>query len=1346
MCTLYCEAQNVLLFNSKQGLSNSCTNYIYEDSRHNIWFATQNGLNRYDGVKINVYYHNDKDSTSLLNDEVTYVMEYDKDNIIVASGSGLQIYNYPTDKFTTLPFVGINNDTIKVRFADISKVTIDGKERVFACFSGYGNAELLRDSKGKFSIEHITEFNVSGCTNPNSFIQDNGNRIWVIDSNRNIIQYKKKGSKRYKEITKVVKMCVSQFGNLYAATSDNGLYIYNVKADRFDQVATAKELGGPVYGLRKWNGSRLFICTDGGGLRVYSEETKKVTESLIKINNFNLATSNVKDALCDSYENVWASIYWKGIMMKPHSKSAFDYIGQNSITKNSIGTNSVFAISPADKNHMWVATDNDGLYLMNNDGSLSSHVITDQKAGTPAAFTYIYSPIVGGGNTRSLDSNILLGTYMEGLWQLKGNSISLVTKDINQIFEIQPADKGNVWISTMGNGIYYFDTHTQEYKHYTSDWSKGAEGVKIIGNPFVYTILQHAKLLFVGTADGMHICKYDGNGILKEKSTKLLNTITVKHFALSPDKKYIWAATTNGLYRIDIKSKESKRYTTSEGLANNSVKSVYAEESHIWVATDNGLSCLNTKTEQFTNFFTEDGIQDTEFNRGTIIKHEGKLFIGGISGITYFKPNTIINQAATNNKISIRLVDILIGGNKIHVNEESRDYEILSDVLNDCAELNLSHKDNHFILELCVEGIINQHVTFEYSIDGSDWINQGDGTRLIFDNLKAGKHKILIRAQAFNLTSEERELIVNVDPIWYASWWAKLIYLLATILIAVLLHSYAKRQIEARRLILRNKQQEEINEARIQFFMNLSHEIRTPMTLILAPIEKLLRMDKDEECKRNYNLIKQNANRILRLINQMMDVRKIEQGKYQLDYHRVDIVALMQNGFDVFTNQAENRNIKYTFEHEGINSLQTFVDPDNIDKIIMNLLSNAFKFTPDGGEINMKLSTNTNDKEQKNFNISVTDTGVGIDDEGKKKVFDRFYSAGHENGYIGTGIGLNLTAMIVDLHQGKIEVVDNPTCQGTQFNITIPINAINAKSTIEDNDKEESPLIIPTEIQAPIDHSNEGEETIQKNEFDKNNSTLVLVEDDSSIRQYVHTEMSADLNVVDFGDGQQAWDYILAHPTDVQLVISDIMMPVMDGLTLCQKLKSNFNTNHIPILLMTALGSDSDRIAGITNGADAYVSKPFNIDVLHSTALGLLHNRQLLQGRFKAEKLQEESIEKVELESPDENLMRRIMKVINDNLDNEELSVEMIADLVGISRVHFYRKMKDMTGQSPREFVKYIRLKEAARLLSTKKMDIYSVSIACGFKSASSFSTYFKNLYGVSPSEFVKKQMSTEEK
>lgn len=1323
-----CHAQNVMMFNSKRGLSNSCIHSIYEDSRHNIWITTQNGLNRYDGLKMNVYRHDENNGSSLMHDDVIKVFEYDRNHILVGTGAGIQMYDYATDSFEQIPLLGEGGDTISVHVVEMFKIKKDGRERVFVGLAGYGNAEIIFEKNGKMRCVLVSDFKVDDVDYFTiQYMKDRSGREWFVQIGRNVYRLIGGKMKRIGGMGNVRKITELASGIVYGTTIDGTLCRYEEKADRFVQIASSAEIGGAVYGLNPWGEDRLFICTDGGGLKIYDEKTGKVTQSTISINNFDFATSNVKDAICDTYGNVWVGIYWMGVMMKPHNQTSFDYVGRNSITKNTIGAKSVFTIAKADDGHVWVAPDNDGLYLMAKDGSSSVHVLKDRDANVPLNFTAVYGVDNGQVSQSSpLDSHLLLGTFMDGLWQMKNGQVTLVSKDIDRIFEIKPADNGNVWIATVGNGFYYFDTKTHEYVRYTSNWQGGVERRDVINNQYVYTIMQDGNKVFVGTSDGLHICKHEGRGVIKEKSVKMLGTFAINHLIMSNDKKFLWAATNNGLVRIDLKTLDTKTFGSQNGLANNVVKALIEEGGKLWISTDNGLSLFDTKAEKFTNFFADDGLQDNEFNRGTVMSLGGNLYFGGITGLTYFNAKNIEKREKQAVQLKLKLVDFIMNNKVRHKGDLSGSYEIMQDVINDCDRIDLAYRDNHFVLELCVEGLSNQHIEYEYSINGGEWANQGGtSSRIVFDNLTAGTYDVRIRALALGAISDERMLTVRVHPAWYASWWAKMFYLLLLALVGYLAYIYVHRQVRARRVLARHRQQQEINEARIQFFMNISHEIRTPMTLILAPLERLLGSDRDAERQRSYNLMKQNANRILRLINQMMDVRKIEQGKYQLDYHKVELVSLLQNTYDVFQGKAQNHNIDYRFVHEGITTLPANVDPENIDKIVMNLLSNAFKFTPDGGKITMCLSADdvAADAQSASFTLSVTDTGCGISDADKKKVFDRFYSASHKNGYIGTGIGLNLSSMLIHLHKGSISVEDNPEGSGSRFTITAPLRPAGVV------DETEEVRTIPVEPAFTLK-----DDTELKNR----ENHLVLVEDDASIREYVASELSRDFNVHGFIDGQKAWDYVVAHPNKVDLIVSDIMMPVMDGLTLCQKVKSNFNTNHIPILLMTALGSDADRIVGITNGADAYISKPFNIDVLESTAVGLLKNRQLLQGRFQGEKIQKDETEKIEMESPDEQFMKRVMRVINENMDNDELSVEMVADKIGVSRVHFYRKMKDLTGQGPREYMKYVRLKEAARLLSTKKMDITGVSIACGFKTISTFSASFKQLYGLTPTEWMR--------
>ena len=1245
--TLGLGAQNVMFFSSKQGLSNSRVRNLTEDSLHNIWVTTQNGLNRYDGVKMNVYRHEIGNPSSLCYDESTFVFEYKKGTMLIGTGAGLQVFDYATNQFTDIPFIRSENDTVKARVVSINRLR---KNRVIVCYAGYGNGELLKNKKGEFYTKRTEEFDIEGVGSIRLFDDPKG-RTWIISGLGALYRKTAKGFHRYEGLRLLRKVCASSSGKVYAATYNNGFYVYDSAQDQFNLVASPDELGGAVQNLRTWTDGRLLLSTDGGGVRVYDEKVGRISPHVISVKDFDMATSNVMDAMYDSFGNAWAVVYMKGVVVKPINQSAFDYIGQNSIFKNTVGQNAVYALAKAVNpapftKGFWASVENDGLYLLAADGTASKHWNAETNPGMPHAFTTMLD---------AAPSTLLLGTFYDGLWQMKDGRFSCLTKDLNWIFEIREAAKKDCyWIASMGDGFYYYDYSTGKHIVYKPVQDSSSDA-KVIGNPYVYTVLPVKDQLFVGTADGIIVCRIEEDGRILYKSTRIPGHSSIRHLALSADGAYIWAATNEGLQKIDCMSFTTHTYTVADGLPINSVTSVCVDGDNLWVGTDFGLSCMDTRKGTFTNFFMDDGLQDNEFSRGAAFALDGKLYFSGIGGITYFDTKEMKDWQGKERVLSLRFVDVLIDDKPIHQGDMSGSYAVLQGLINDCGRMDLCHTDNHFALELCVEGLSNQHVTYEYSIDGGKWMDQGgNSSRIIFDNLQPGTYHIKVRALALGAVSGERELIAVVHPAWYASVWAKVVYFLLFLALCWFVYEYVRRQVRLRHVMARNRQQRELNEARVQFFMNISHEIRTPMTLILAPLEKMIGRDKDPERQRNYLLMKENSKRILRLINQMMDVRKIEQGKFLLDYHPVELVEFLQGIYDVFSANAQSRNIQYEFVHE-MDRLQVYVDPDNMDKIVMNLLSNAFKFTPDGGKITLQLLDKGTD-----FEVRVADSGVGIPDSEKQKVFERFYSAKHQNGYMGTGIGLNLTSLLVRLHKGSITIEDNSDEKGTLFIVTMPVgdeslrviqqeSLYEVKETVAEEEKADTASLFTFEKPA-----------------DTHRKHALLVEDDEAIRQYVQGELSSELAVQACANGQEAWDYIVSHPGKVDIVISDIMMPVMDGMTLCQKLKSNFNTNHIPVVLVTALGNDADRIIGISNGADAYVPKPFNIDVLRTTVMQLLKTRQMLQGKFHGDKQQEEHIDKVEMESPDENLMKRVMKVINENMDNPELSVEVVADKVGI--------------------------------------------------------------------------------
>ncbi len=1308
-----------------------------------MWVCTRNGLNRYDGAKMNQYHHSD-DPSSLSHDLTTSVLEFDADHILIGSENSLQSFSYATNSFTQVPIIAESGDTIKSHIVAINKF-LNGE--VHVCATGAHSYVIRKDEEGNLYAALTKDFTFNDVR-PSSFLNTQGDEVWAINAARKVVLFNGKKGKEVPGVEGANRICKGVKGTIYVSTANNGLYRYSKEKKAFERMHPE---GLPentvIKSMRSDGKGKLSICTDGNGLLVYEESKGTVHQSSVRALDFDMTKANVDDALVDTDGNLWVAVYWKGIVVSTRLASNFEYIGHRSLNKNTIGTNCVTSICPASQGGIWVAADHQGLFLVNIDGTTSKHYDPAVMPTVPQTISSIHEDKSG---------NVWFGSSIGGLVCMNKatgsfSPFSAIHPDgakVQNIFDICEDDSHCLWIASMGNGVFRYDPSTKSLINYHDNHSDEKFG--ILQNGWVYSIASKGNKLYVGSADGVNEFTIEKNGSLKNGKVHL-SGCTISSISFAPDGS-VWLATSHGVYSIS-KDGKYKNYTVNDGLCDNHICSVQIVEKNgkqtVWASTDNGLSHIDTQTGEINNFYLADGLQGNEFCANSSAQFNGTLYFGGINGLNYFVPENIEHNKETH-ELSFRIVDFYLFGAPVHVGQKSGVYDIISEWISEAKEVHLCNTDNTFSLELSTMSFASSHTAYEYSINDGEWISVGEGqNRISFNNMNPGKYHIHIRAVGYGKASEEKTITVIIHPAWYASPIAYIVYLLLLLIIGYFVYVQIKERIAARKILMTHRQEEELNEARIQFFMNISHEIRTPMTLILAPLEKLRSMDKDDEHQRNYRLIHQNAHRILRLINQLMDLRKIEKGQFQLTYQNVELVEFLDNLAEVFETTAQNRGIDFKFEHEGIPALNAMVDSSSLDKIVMNLLSNAFKFTPDGGAITMQLKQNIDGC----FTIVVNDTGVGIPDADKQKVFKRFYSAKHQNGYIGTGIGLNLTALLVDLHKGDIKATDNPAGQGSSFVVNMPLAAsadiqviaetsteASAEKKMEDNASDAITVSQPdTEGTTHADVETTAL-PIEANSTKHRN--LLVVEDDSAIRQYIHSELSGDFTIHECGNGKEGWDYVQKNPEKVDLVISDIMMPVMEGTTLCQNVKTNFNTNHIPVILMSAKTTEADRIAGMSIGADAYITKPFNVELLRTTALSIVKQRQLLKGKFVTSMQKEGTIEQVKLTSPDEHLMERVLRVINENLDNPELNVEFISDKVGVSRVHFHRKIKELTGQTPRDFIKSIRLKEAARLLSEKHLDITDVSIATGFRSLSTFSTSFKDTYGKTPSEYMKEKIA----
>ena len=826
------------------------------------------------------------------------------------------------------------------------------------------------------------------------------------------------------------------------------------------------------------------------------------------------------------------------------------------------------------------------------------------------------------------------------------------------------------------------------------------------------------------------------------KTNRLLQGDVI--YALYEDLHHnIWVGTSQGLKQLNPQTQKVRKYTISDGLPSNSISAIEGDANgNLWISTNFGISRFNPSTQTFVNFYASDGLQGNEFSKGvSFASTKGEIIFGSTSGITYFNPGEITSP---NKKPEIRITDFYVHDKAVRLGMKSGRYDIVTTSVTNSDKFHLSHKDNSFSIELsAMEFYSPERISYSYTFNSNTWVNLQSGVnRISFSELTPGIYHFQVKARDYNSYSEIKKLTIIISPPWYVSWWAKTIYCLTAVIITIFIIVQIRQRYRARQEMLEHIHAEQLNEAKLQLFINISHEIRTPMFLIISPLQKLMATDYDTERQQSYNIIYRNAERLLRLVNQLMDIRKIDKGQMQLKFQETDIVSFIQDLHYTFAYQANTKHIKLDF-HSEVKELKAWIDPKNFDKVILNILSNAFKFTPENGNIQIRLCTGNDPNAAEKalsryFEISIEDDGIGINETELERIFDRFYQIrnSQNNSNIGTGIGLHLTRSLVELHHGSITVENNQGTPGCRFIVRLPLGKEHLKPEEIDNSavKQDSVHITTALPTTPLI------ETSPKT-HSKSKYRVLIVEDDDEIRRYICQELGRDFHMQECRNGKEAFTYILKKTPD--LIISDIMMPEMDGMTLCSKVKQNINTNHIPVILLTAKSREEDNLEGLSIGADAYITKPFSIEILRQSTFNLIKSRERLRNNFQGNQTQKERMQELEIESPDERLLDRIMKVINDNIANPELNVEMVAETVGISRVHLHRKLKELTNQSTRDLIRNLRLKQAATLLAKKRQSINEVAALTGFTNVAYFSTAFKELYGMTPTAYMEQNAAS---
>lgn len=1333
-------AQSGKLFNTDNQLSSNLATQVFQDKSGFIWIATRNGLNNYDGYHINVTKKDMSNFLGLNSNYINSIAQDEKEHILLGTNNSL--LEFTGSEFLKIPML----DSKGKELATYVKQVYPLKNKDIAvATSGYG-IMLKKQDEQKC---HAMKGEVEKLKYIHKLLEDKRGRLWIITDDGKLYRKETNGrvTSHFAGTEGVGAQDIRQdaLGNLYLASKNQGVYLLRAGSNAFTRISNIGNL--PIENIYISRNNKLYIGCDGLGIYVYDPQTGFLQDNPLFSRLVNLAKSKITSIIEDNQGNIWVSMLQKGVFMQRNIQNDFNYMGFRLGNRNVIGENCITSLSINQGNQVWVGTDKDGLYLFNiATRSVEGHFLNQSTVLTLC---------------KDQQGRTWVGTYSDGLGYMDAagsfHPVDLgISKSVG-IFDIKQDPQGNIWIATMGEGLFCLqkDGSRRNYKaKYGSD-----NNLKVNSLPNDYLIKlsfsNDGNHLYVATSVGLACLDRKRNSWVSTfKGINCLNKNSFSHCVFVDSKDHVWYGTEDGAFCFDFrKGIKPKLYTTANGLTDNSVASITEDyQGNIWLGTIKGLNKLALKSGTITKFYAESGLQSNEFSDASVCTTQDRktILIGGSGGLNWFQADQV-RQHPWQAKVVIS--GFILNNKMVTPGMKSGSYTITDNWSTFSRDFQLSHEDNTFTLQLSTLTYNDvEQISYVYSINGDAWRTVPAGqNELAFSHMAPGRYKYRIKAICNGYETPVKEFTIIVHPAWYASIWAKLFYLLLLIAAIMLYLRHRKRQMEDQLILQQHIHAEEMGEAKIKFFMNISHEIRTPLTLIITPLLSLIKEDKEPHRQGIYEIIRKNSERILHLINQMMDLRKIDKGQMVMRMCKTDMVSFINEEYDLFKQQAIAKSIDFEYQHD-CEELPVWIDRNNFDKVIINTLSNAFKFTPTAGHILLSL-THTDHHAY----ISIKDSGIGIPKDKLETIFQRFYQtpADPSDRNIGTGIGLDLTRSLVELHYGTISARNNEGEKGSKFEhgsefiIRIPLGKDHLKpeEIIEEEEmkKEQNNELAEAEQEKQLAENNDQPaETLNNSDTTPASAKgakaeIVIVEDEEDIQEYLKAQLSSDFKIRTYPNGKVALNEILKNKPD--LVISDIMMPEMDGTTLCAKLKSNINTNDVPIILLTAKSREEDQLEGLQTGADAYILKPFNMDILHRNIINLLTVRRTLRNKFTGNESQNHQVEQIEMQTPDNSLMQRVMEVINENINDSDLSVDMIAQKVGISRVHLHRKMKELTNQTPHSFIRNIRLQQAAKLLKDGKQSITEVMYACGFSNSASFSTMFKNLYGCSPREYMQNAM-----
>ncbi|BCS86028.1 hybrid sensor histidine kinase/response regulator [Prevotella herbatica] len=1349
------KAQNNVSFHrlgTHQGLSNSQVNCVFKDSKGYIWFGTQSGLDRFDGFRFKNFFYKYGNDLSLPNNAVDRIQEDINGNLWIHTAVGYCVYMSDTENFNPgsnqlMQAMGMNGtaDWVEIDSHKNMWVAVNGRG-VYYNEAGKNKSFLFKQDGNRSSVlpsgmvSCITE-----CKGGVIITFNNGILAKLSSKTRKVEWVNKSLFNLHKGVLMAHSTYVDLYGNIWVSYVGHTV-VWSCKTKQwYNSVSQIiKEFGIKgvncnnilVKDLVTDNIGRIWIATDHDGMlmldtRNHTCESYKYD----KTNSESIPDNTIQNLFLDNNGALWVGTYKNGVAFYSAEDSKFStiYLGD------------VCTIVEDNSGNLWCGTNNEGIVVYNPLTGVAHHYRSGETGlGSEAVIS----------STIAKDGSLWFGTFNGGMTHYKdgrftpyratGKPNSLAN---DNVWALETDTNGNIVIATLGGGLQFLNTLSDKFTTYNShnsgllsdfilSISFDGEGNIVIGNAQSFSVLdvKTRKITKYNTTRSGHVF-----------SASSINQILVDSRGI------VWNASASGLSSYELKGDSLNEISLFPGSQSFVASSVIEDLANtIWVATDKGVSHIVLTNEDgkwnyfVTNYNEIDGLQNRQFNsRAIFLCHNGNVVVGGQDGINIIPPQKT--------KRSFRQSHALFAGfvlydKSVDVGEEYNGRVILDKALRDGGSLTLNHSDDAFTILLASDNVsIPEKSKFLYRLKGfSDkWMLTADGQPAVsFTNLSSGDYKLEVKVVNRDGTQSDivSTLDIHVNPPFYLSIWAILFYV---VLVAVLLY-YAKiiflRRQKEKFMIEQVKrdaeQSKHLDEMKLNFFTNVSHELRTPITLIISPLNNMIKNETDGDNKNMLELIQRNAKRLLNMVNQILDFRKMDENQQQLNLLTGDIVEFVKNICNTF-NKLVSKDITLTF-YSSVGYLFMSFDDDKIGKIINNLLSNAYKFTPSGGRIDVSMRViSNNDSEGKNIDMlemKVSDTGVGINDEEKTHVFDRFYQVNSEKGqtYGGSGIGLSLVKTFVDMHGGTVSVSDNPG-GGAVFVIYLPIRHDSTQTVFRteklvEKSNEEVRLVLNH------DENNVNNKDIPAIPVYANlaKSDVLVVDDSDDFLSFMTEVLSTDYNVRVAHNGIEALKLVAEKKPDI--ILSDVMMPEMDGNQLCKELKSDINTSGIPFIILTARMAQEHKIEGLENGADDYITKPFNMDLLNLKIQNLIKWH-----KGPRQKLIKPKIKQLEITSVDQQMVNDATKYVEDNLDNTDISVETLSADLNMSRVQLYKRLLSVTGTTPSEFIRTIRLQHAEQLLRQSQQGVSEIAYQVGFNNPRYFSKYFTEMYGVTPSQYKHK-------